>query len=193
MTPTIQIALDNDPDHDDLDYEIVDGQKEAKMAGARHGRVCGRLIARLVVYVESHDLGGIYTPDTTFKIGSNERLPDIAFVSASRIPADGEPEGLWQIAPDLAIEVISPNDIWEKVTRKIEDYFAAGVQQVWLVSLRQRTVSIYDSPTIVTILTEDEELVNERLLPGFRCRIGDIFGKPMAATIQEEGSQNTRN
>ena len=81
------------------------------------------------------------------------------------------------IAPDLAIEVISPNDVLEKVISKIEDYFAAGVRQVWLVSLRSHTVSIYDSPTKVTILTENEDLTSEAILPGFRCRIADIFAK----------------
>ena len=91
------------------------------------------------------------------------------------MPEGGEPEGLWPIAPDLAIEVISPNDLWEKVQSKVQEYFAAGVRQVWLVSWQQRTVSIYDSPTHVTILTEEDTLTSPTLLPGFSCRVSDIF------------------
>lgn len=72
----------------------------------------------------------------------------------------------------------------QKVTAKIEDYFDAGVRQVWLVSLRSRTVSIYDSPTKVTILTENEDLTSESILPGFRCRISEIFGKKRPPQIQ---------
>jgi Uma2 family endonuclease len=157
-------------------YELVDGQPEEKaMAGARHGRVVMRLGARLEMYVEQHQLGGVYSPDTSFQIGRNERLPDLAFVAAARMPSEGEPEGIWPLAPDLAIEVISPNDLWERVHSKVREYFTAGVQQVWLVSWQQRTISLYDAPNRVTILTEQDTLSSEALLPGFHCRVSEIF------------------
>jgi hypothetical protein len=70
------------------------------------------------------------------------------------------------------------HDLWEKVNRKIYDYFAAGVRQVWLISLELRTISIYRTPTLVTILTEDDELTCEELLPGFSCLISEIFKQP---------------
>lgn len=179
-----EIALDPE-----LEYEIVNGNPEVKeMASMRHGGTIMRLGIRLGMYIEANDLGSIYSPDTTFMIGQNQRLPDLAFVSNARMPEEGEVDGIAPIAPDLAIEVISPNDVLEKVTSKIEDYFAAGVRQVWLVSLRGRTVSIYDSPTKVTILTENEDLTSEAILPGFRCRIAEIFGKkpvPSSAIIEQ--------
>jgi Uma2 family endonuclease len=169
----VRAAVTLDPEKS---YEIVDGQPEEKaMAGARHGRVVMRLGARLEMHVEQHQLGGVYSPDTTFQIGRNERLPDLAFVSAARMPEGGEPEGIWPIAPDLAIEVISPNDLWERVQSKVQECCVAGVRQVWLVSWQQRTVSIYDSPTHVTILTAEDTLTSAALLPGFSCRVSDIF------------------
>jgi Uma2 family endonuclease len=172
----VSTAVTLDPEKS---YEIVDGQPEEKaMAGARHGRVVMRLGARLEMHVEQHQLGGIYGPDTTFQIGRNERLPDLAFVSAARMPEGSEPEGIWSIAPDLAIEVVSPNDLWEKVQSKVQEYFAAGVQQVWLVSWQQRTISIYDSPTHVTILTAEDTLTSTALLPDFSCRVSDILQWP---------------
>jgi Uma2 family endonuclease len=160
---------------DDRDYEIVNGVKEVKMAGAMHGRTIMRLGWRLAMHVELNKLGDIYSPDTTFFIGANERLPDLAFLAKERVPPEGVPFGKWKIAPDLAIEVISPNDAWDNVNDKVHEYFDAGVQQVWLVSLSQREVLIYDSPTRIAVLAENDELVSEALLPGFKCRVSDLF------------------
>ena len=158
------------------EYEIVDGQPEEKeMGGARHGGVGTRLIIRLGGYVEAQRLGSVYGPDTTFQIGQNERLPDVAFITAARIPADGEPEGIWPIAPDLAVEIISPNDLYERVNSKVREYFAAGVRQVWLLSPEHRTVTIYHSSTQAKILSEADELVGDDMLPGFHCRISELF------------------
>ena len=174
MQMLAEIALDAEKE-----YEIINGQPEEKeMAGARHGGVGTRLIVRLGGFVENNNLGGVYGPDTTFKIGLNERLPDVSFISAARIPETGEPEGIWPLAPDLAAEIISPNDLWEKVHDKISDYFAASVRQVWLVSPEHKTVTVYHSPLQVTILTEEDELTCEELLPGFSCRLREIFRSP---------------
>jgi len=174
MALTADIAL-----NPDKEYEIVAGQPEEKdMGGARHGGVGVRLIVRLASYVEAHQLGGVYGPDTTFQIGANERIPDVAFVSTARFPVEGEPEGLWPFAPDLAVEIISPNDLYEKVISKIEEYFAAGVRQVWLLSPEHKTVTIYHTPTQTTILTEADDLMNEALFPGFHCQIVELFRSP---------------
>ena len=163
-------------------YEIINGQmKEKEMAGARHGGVNTRLTVALGGFVYSNHLGGVYSPDTMFTIGANNRMPDISFVSLARIPDEGEPEGKWKIAPDLAIEIISPTDYLEDATNKIRDYFAAGVRQVWQISTKYRTVTVYHAPTRVTILTEEDTLTCEELLPGFSCPLRDIFALPRAA------------
>ncbi|HKX33163.1 MAG TPA: Uma2 family endonuclease [Blastocatellia bacterium] len=173
MAIVTEVDLDTEKE-----YEIVDGHPEKKiMGGARHGGVGVRLIIELGTYIKINKLGRLYGPDTTFQIGLNERIPDIAFVSAERIPPEGEPEGKWRIPPDLAVEIISPTDLWNKVNPKVREYFAAGVRQVWLISLEEREVRILNSPTAVTVLTEDEELTSA-LLPGFSCRIREIFQHP---------------
>lgn len=170
MTATTQVAFD-----DDLDYEIVDGQQEVKMAGARHGEIGAKLIIELGRYLKQNPIGKVYNANTTFQIGLNERMPDVSFVSMARFPAEGTPAGKWEIAPDLAVEVISANDIWDKVNRKVREYFAAGVRQVWLVSQQEEEVMIYDSPTQIRVVTAAEELTSEVLLPGFKCRVGELF------------------
>jgi Uma2 family endonuclease len=165
--------------HPDKEYEIVAGQPEEKTkGGARHSGVGTRLIARLVIHVEANQLGGVCCPDAIFQVGENQRIPDVAFVAATRLLVEGEPEGIWTMAPDLAVEIISPNDLYERVISKAGEYFAGGVRQVWLISPEHQTVTIYSSPTHTTILTEADELVSEELLPGFRCRIADLFRSP---------------
>ena len=174
MSVTAEIAL-----NPDKEYEIVAGQPEEKeMGGGRHSGIGSRLLALLWLHVEAHQLGGVYGADASFRIGTNERIPDVAFVSAARIPPEGEPEGIWPIAPDLAVEVISPNDLYEKVNAKIAEYFAGGVRQVWLISPEHRTVTTYYSLTRTEILSETDELISEEVVPGFRCRISELFKQP---------------
>ena len=174
LNPIIDAEMDTEKE-----YELVNGQREEKiLAGALHGGVGLRLGAELWMYVKSNFLGGVYGPDTTFKIGKNERLPDIAFVAASRNPQDGEPEGLWPIAPDLAIEMVSLTDLHEKLMSKILEYLEAGVRQVWIVSLEHRMVTVYSSPTDVNVFQEMDELDGGDLLPGFRLQIAKLFKNP---------------
>jgi Uma2 family endonuclease len=154
----------------------VNGHVEVKeMAGARHSRIGVKLISRLDAFVEENNLGAVYGPDATFTVGVRERIPDVAFVSLARIPVEGDPIGPWKISPDLAVEIVSPNDLIEEVETKIREYFAAGVQQVWLVSPLLETVTIYDSLTKLTVLQAGDELTSPALLPGFRCSVAALF------------------
>ncbi len=163
-------------------YEYVNGHVEVKeMAGARHSRIGTRLITKLGIYLETTPIGELYGPDATFTIGERQRMPDVSFVSAARIPPEGDPVGIWTIAPDLAVEVVSPNDLHEDIVEKIHEYFAAGVRQVWLLSPQFKTVTIYTTPTRSTTLTDDEVLTSEELLPGFRCSVRALFQPPVHA------------
>lgn len=132
----------------------------------------------LGAFVEENNLGGVYGPDATFIIGDRDKIPDISFVSLERIPLDDEPESKWYFAPDLAVEIISPNDIYSEVEDKIHEYFAAGVRQVWIIYSKYKTVTIYRSPTQATILTENDILTCEELLPNFSLSLKDIFKMP---------------
>jgi Uma2 family endonuclease len=117
MASTISLDL-----HPDKEYEIVAGQPEEKiMGGARHGGVGARLIARLGSHVEANRLGDVYGPHATFQIGETQRIPDVAFVAATRFPVAGEPEGIWLMPPDLAVEIISPNDLYEAALPLVEE------------------------------------------------------------------------
>jgi len=163
----------------DKQYEIVNGQPEEKeMPGANHSGVCTRLTRKLGAYIETNQLGEVYQ-EASFQIGENERIPDLAFISASCIPPEGEPETKWPMAPDLAVEVISPNDLYVKVYAKAMEYLAAGVKQVWLVSPEHHTITVYRSATNITAFPGDSELVCEDLFPGFRCPLSEVFKTPV--------------
>jgi len=177
MAAIIETVLDQDKE-----YEIVDGQPEEKqMGGARHGGVGSRLIGELWAHIKAQRLGGVYGADTSFQIGQNERMPDVAFVAAARIPEEGEPEGAWPMPPDLAVEIVSPTDLHEKLMTKVTEYLKAGVRQVWLISPEHRTVTIYSSPTEVKVLQGADELDGGDVIPGFRCRVADLFQGPARA------------
>ena len=157
--------------------EIVDGKIEVKeMAGAKSGGIAARILGELYFHVKASKLGRLYTPDTTFAIGENQRMPDVSFVSATRIPADGEPFGKWNFAPDLAVEVVSPSDPLDKVRGKIVDFFAAGVREVWLVEPKINLFSVYHEPVKPTqILTKNDKLIGSIVLPDFELDLNDIF------------------
>ncbi len=161
-------------------YEIVYGEiKERSMPSPIHGRIQAKFTSKLVSYVEENNLGAVYT-ETHFEFAEKlSRVPDIAFVSFERFPEDGKDESSrWHIAPDLAIEIISPTDDYEDVQEKITEYFTFGVRQVWIVSPESKTLSVYFSRTSVKILTENDELVCEEILPGFKMNLSEIFQVP---------------
>lgn len=178
MSVAVEIALDPEKK-----YEIVNGMPEEKKAlGARLGMLLMRLAARLCGFVEANKLGETFLA-TSFKLGNNERIPNLSFVSTSRIPPEGVPEGVWQIPPDLAVEIISPNDLHEKVSNKVLEYLEAGVKQVWIVSPEIRSVTIFRSMEQVQVFSGDKILESPDLLPGFQCPLKEIF--PATASPKE--------
>lgn len=157
--------------------EIVDGKIEVKeMAGAKSGGIAARIIVEVGIHVKANKLGRLYTPDTTFVFGANNRMPDVSFVSAARIPADGEPVGKWNFAPDLAVEVVSPTDSVKKIRGRLDNFFAADVAEVWIVEPEVGVLSVYHEPLKPTqILTKNETLIGSLVLPDFELDLNQIF------------------
>jgi Uma2 family endonuclease len=113
------------------------------------------------------------------------RRPDVAFVSANRWPLDREipTTGDWAIVPDLAVEVISPNDIFKDVLTKLQEYFQYGVQLVWAVVPEAQQVYVYDSPTQVRILTVRDTLTGSMILPEFHLPLVSLFQRSPATPM----------
>ncbi len=145
------------------------------MPTAKHSGIATRLTIKLGIFLKKNKLGRVYGDNTLFQIGENKRIPDVSFVLAKKIPLTGEPLDIWNFAPDLAVEVISPSEIHNKVERKIREYFDAGVTQVWKIVPEFKTLTIYFSPTETKILTENDELTCAEILPNFRLPLNEIF------------------
>jgi Uma2 family endonuclease len=160
-------------------YELVNGElKKMSPAGHNHGRVTIRLTLPIAQYVVRHNLGEVYAAETGFKLGSDPdtvRAPDIAFIRQRRVDEVGTTKGYWPGAPDLAVEVLSPNDRVAEVEEKISEWLVAGTEQVWVVSPNSQMVTVYRSPTDISVLTENDVLDGGSVLPGFRIGIKEIF------------------
>jgi Uma2 family endonuclease len=156
-------------------YELVDGEIRVSPAGARHGQVIVRLTVRLGAFVAQARLGDVFDSSTGYRLrGGNVRSPDASFVSAKRLPR--VPEGFLELAPDLAVEVLSPEDNPREVLDKVGEYLAAGVRLVWVIDPRASRAASYRSLTDVHEIGLDGTLDGEELLPGFRCPLSDLLG-----------------
>ncbi|HEX3557429.1 MAG TPA: Uma2 family endonuclease [Thermoanaerobaculia bacterium] len=160
--------------------ELVNGRVVPTMpTGDEHGDVELELGAMLRSYGKESKRGravggevGIYirrNPDTV-------RAADLVFISRER---DVRPrtKGYFEIAPELVVEILSPDDRVSRVREKLRDYFSAGVLVVWLVDPASRRVLVYRSPTDVKVLDEEQVLADEGLLPGFSVAVADLFSK----------------
>lgn len=171
---------------DDSLYEIVDGQIVEKETSSfaimialelysswlrfivHEGRCTGRPLHGMVFLLDKgRDL---------------RRRPDVSFVSAERWPVGkGLPlTGGWAVVPDLAVEVLSPNDLHQNVARKLREYFHYGVKEVWLISPEDRLVEVDTAPESVRKLTAADTLETS-LIPGWSMNIGDLIPVPASA------------
>jgi len=109
-----------------------------------------------------------HDPDTV-------RGPDVSYWSAERLPLDQEPVGYPAMAPDLSVEVLSPSNRGPVIRAKMQEYFARGVRMVWVVDPDDHTVTVYRSPDEGRIFHENATLSGEEVLPGFSCRVAELF------------------
>lgn len=156
-------------------YERVDGQIRVSPAGYRHGRISVRLAARLETFVAERGLGDVLDSSTGYRLpGGNVRCPDVSFVSAPRVPA-GEPAGFAEVVPDLAVEVLSPEDRQRDVLDKVGEYLGAGVRLVWVIDPAQASASVFRSLTDVRRVERAGTLDGEDVVPGFTCRLSELL------------------
>jgi Uma2 family endonuclease len=161
-------------------YEVVDGQiVENPPMGARESILASFLLALIDPIARSSRLGRVVT-ETLFWIDRASKLkrrPDVAFVSAKRWPMKRPVPGTeaWDVIPDLTVEVISESNSANAVARKIEEYFKAGVSQVWVIYPSTSKIYVYDSPARVRILQLGDELDGGGVIPGFHVALSTLF------------------
>ena len=159
--------------------ELVRGEVEETMPpGGRHGIVALKLGFHLQAWAEEGSKGcvGVESGFILARDPDIVRGPDVFYVRAERIPADGIPEAFWNIAPDLAVEVVSPSETADEVRQKVREYLVAGTLLVWEVYPRTREVIAYASDGTARAFGPADTLEAPEVLPGFSCRVSEIFG-----------------
>jgi Uma2 family endonuclease len=129
-------------------------------------------------FVEDHDLGVVFAAETGFQLArapDTVRAPDVSFVRKERLPEGDLPTGYWPGPPDLAVEVMSPNDSKPEVERKAQEYLRKGVRLVWLVFPRKRAVAVHRPGAPVELLGESDALDGGEVVPGFRYPLARLF------------------
>lgn len=163
---------------DSEDCELVRGVlRVSEPPGGGHGRLAAKLAARLLDHVERLGLGTVLVeagyvlergPDTV-------RGPDISFLSVTRLPPDRIPEQFISGGPDLAVEILSPDDRWSEIEEKVAEYLARGVRLVWLVDPRSRRVIVRYPDRLPRVIDTDEILDGEDVVPGFTLALSELF------------------
>ena len=173
---------------DEKDFELVDGSLVAKRMGTLSSWIGGELFFHIRTFLETLPLGWLFTADNGFYCFADRpntlRRPDISFVRHGRLPGDILPEGYIRIAPDLVVEVISPNDRASEVNVKVLDFLSAGVPLIWVVDPEARVVYIHRADGTLAMVREHDELSGESVLPGFRRTVSAIFPKPSPAAAE---------
>ena len=163
---------------DEYRYELVEGRvRRMSPVGGLHGMLVVRLAAALAAYVEQHDRGVIMT-EAGFVLGRNPdtvRAPDIAFVRKDRIPAEGVPRSYWQQPPDVAVEMLSPEDRPHDVHAKVRDYLRHDVRLVWVVDPDAREATVYRPSAVPATIGIDGALDGGGVLPGFTFALRSLF------------------
>src|SRR4051812_20680274 len=167
------------PDEPGRRQELIRGEVVSmSLAGGRHGAVTFEIGHLIGNYVKPAKLGKVYAAETGFIVERDPdtvRGADVAFVRTERLAAITKPEKHVPFAPDLAVEVISPNDRDDEVEEKVQTWLKAGTLMVWTVDPERRTVTIHRPGTDPVTLAEDETILGGNVVPGFECRVGDFF------------------
>jgi Uma2 family endonuclease len=160
-------------------YELVNGRLVEKVMGAEAAWVEARLTRYLDGYGDRTGVGGAFGSTCGYHVFPHEpkrvRYPDVSFIRAERLPAEGLSRGHSRIFPDLAVEVASPNDKAEDIDGRVKDFLRAGTPLVWVVYPATRSVDIFRGDGTGGWRTEDQELTGDDVLPGFSCRLADLF------------------
>ena len=165
--------------------ELVDGTLVEKAMGWKESLLAGVLLHWLHNYLDQAKLGVATGPDGMFRLfGDTVRGPDVAFVAWDRLPNRRIPtEPIPELVPNFGIEVLSAGNTYSEMSRKRREYFHAGVQLLWMVDPRDRTVTVYRSSSDVEVVRDGGRLSGEGVLPGWAIDTSELFAK-----LEEEGT-----
>lgn len=176
-TATLNSPVLRDPLSDEL-YEVVEGVVVEKDVSALAIWIANELSLHLAPFARREQLG-LFVTEMVFILDvatNRRRRPDLAFVGSAKWTVGRPPPatGDWAIVPDLAVEVASPSNSFLELIRKMDEYFAHGVTEVWIIVPEQRIVCVYRSPRESIVLRAADSL-STPLLPGWSATVGDLL------------------
>lgn len=166
--------------HDAYNYEVVDNELVmSPKNNFSHGDICAQLSKALSIFADRHRLGKVLDSSTGFWMKNrNCRAPDISFVSRNRIIAAGfrrSTQSFFRGAPDLAVEVLSPNSTRRDMDRRLEDFFESGTRLAWIIDPENERAEVCHGTTDRALIASGGILDGEDVLPGFQFPIADLF------------------
>jgi Uma2 family endonuclease len=164
---------------DGMRTELVNGEvRRMAPAGNVHGRIAVNITTPLDQYVRKNNSGVVFAAETGFRISQHPdtvRAPDVAFVRRERVEEVGEIEGFWPGAPDLAVEVVSPSDLYTEVEEKVFSWLEAGTRMVVVVDPSNRTISVRRTQAEAKVLDETGTLNGGDVVPGWEMPAAGVF------------------
>jgi Uma2 family endonuclease len=164
-------------------WELIDGELVERNMSSYSSNVGAKFIGKLDVYSEVHG-GFVGTPDCGLRIFPDRPakvvFPDACYFSKDRLPEGLDPEGWTTVAPDLVVEVVSPGDRSDELSKKVDEYFRAGVRMVWVAHPTSRRVDVLRAGENGLILVGDAVLTGGDVLPGFEVPIAKLFPRHAA-------------
>ncbi|HKP51835.1 MAG TPA: Uma2 family endonuclease [Chloroflexia bacterium] len=158
--------------------ELVRGKvRETMPPGWKHGVIAGTVWGLLSHWARQL-AGGLVAVKAGFMLKRNPntlRAPDVSYVRADRVPQGDVPEGFGTLAPDLAVEVISPSETADEIQEKVGDFLSAGTPLVWVIYPRRGEVVVYTADGLARTYSGDDVLEQPEVLPGFSCRVSELF------------------
>jgi Uma2 family endonuclease len=155
-------------------YELVDGEVQSVPAAFSHDVIGMNLALRLGPL--TGEIGWLAGSQAGFRMSNgNIRCPDLSLMLYTRFEDSELPPGFGPFAPDLCVEIISPSESRQEMEDKVNEYFEAGAQQVWQMFPEGVQVIVFTSPDAFTAYHADDELTGGDLIPGFVCRVSELF------------------
>lgn len=161
------------------DFELVDGQLMGRNMGSESSWVGGMIFHLMLTHSQAHGLGWVWPADNGYRCFPHApgrvRRPDASFIRTGRLPGERPPSGFVPIPPDLAVEVVSPNDLASDLNAKVSDYLQAGVRLIWIIDPGDRSIVIHRPDGSAARLGERDALSGEDVLPDFTCEVRSLF------------------
>ena len=168
--------FDNYPFEEDKRYELDEGELiEMTRPAYKHNRVLMKLSGELYKFLEKNPIGEALNSENLYALNPNtRRATDIAIILGDRRQELRDAKVI-PIIPEIAVEVLSPSETTRMIHRKLKQYFAAGVKEVWIVDPESREVEIWTGPSLPEPVLAEAGTLTSKLLPGFELPLQKLF------------------